>query len=268
MNQNPLLSDAPVVTEIRYAVIMPPEFKPVIRHLNRPEHGLAYSFAGGTVYTFEDGTSLKTPPKSLIYLPKNRSYHVTTSAHRGYTACINFQLLENGSGRANDPFLFTPEDTASIERCFSAANRAWLGKAAGYECRVMANLYEILSVMRCEAAKPYYPSDQYRRVDETVDYIRRSFTLGDVPIEKLAAMAGMSDVYYRRLFKTKYGVSPVRFIQNLRVERAKELIQSSSCTVETARKLAGYGSVSYFCRQFRQITGMTPSEYRARFGRD
>ena len=95
-----------------------------------------------------------------------------------------------------------------------------------------------------------------------IEYIHDHFTGEKLSVEMLSSLCGISSVYFRRLFTVKFGVSPVRYINDLRLSRAKELILSEQYTVEEAARLSGFEDESYFCRFFKKETGMTPSEYR------
>ena len=64
------------------------------------------------------------------------------------------------------------------------------------------------------------------------------------------------------MFRAKYGMSPLQYIKNRRIEYAKELILSSMCTIASAGELSGFTDASYFIREFRRATGLTPGEYR------
>ena len=83
-----------------------------------------------------------------------------------------------------------------------------------------------------------------------------------ISVSSLARHAGMSEVYFRRLFRSAMGVSPAKFIINCRVDRAKELLSEDYLTPEEVSERCGFSSLSYFCRVFKESTGMTPGEFR------
>lgn len=65
-------------------------------HENRPSHGLAFHTEGEKIYTFSDGRSLLVKPNTVIYLPKNSTYRVTTKS-AGDCYAINFDIDEENS---------------------------------------------------------------------------------------------------------------------------------------------------------------------------
>lgn len=69
----------------------------------------------------------------------------------------------------------------------------------------------------------------------------------------------------KRRFKTATGTSLINYLQNLRIEEARRLLEQERITVEEVSLAAGYEDVSFFRRLFRRLTGLTPGEYRRMF---
>lgn len=84
-----------------------------------------------------------------------------------------------------------------------------------------------------------------------------------VTMEQMAAHFGYSKDYFGKLFKESMTVSFNRFHSLLRIEYAKELLESGSYKIYEISELLGYSSVDYFTKLFRQQTGSAPSDYRA-----
>jgi transcriptional regulator GlxA family with amidase domain len=84
-------------------------------------------------------------------------------------------------------------------------------------------------------------------------------------IERLAREVGMSVRSLARRFRRSTGNSPGEYIQRVKVEAAKRALESGE-RVSAVAGLVGYADATAFRRLFRRITGLTPSEYRARYG--
>jgi transcriptional regulator GlxA family with amidase domain len=69
-----------------------------------------------------------------------------------------------------------------------------------------------------------------------------------------------------RRFRKAVGLSPIQYTQQLRVERAKGLLESSALSLEDITGRCGYENVSTFSKVFKRWTNVTPREYRGRFG--
>ena len=250
-----------IISDIEVVCLMLPQHEPQIKHPNRPSTGLAYSVSSTVRYCFTDGNTLVCEPGMFIYLPQGCSYHVER-LESGITCCVNFRLLPSGDPAVTEsPFLLAAKDPEKTERLYSEMFRRWNGKQEGYLFRIRSLLYELFAEMTEQMSAPYFPTDTLRAFAESVTYMQENFS-SELSVSALAAQCGVSEVYYRRIFKMKYGVSPYQYLSNLRVRYAKELLRSSLCSLESAGQMAGFSSSAYFCRQFRKITGMTPTEYR------
>lgn len=81
-------------------------------------------------------------------------------------------------------------------------------------------------------------------------------------IDALAREVGLSRSGFQHLYKKYFGVSAGSDIIRGRVERAKQLLSCTRLSVSEIAARCGYGTSSYFMRQFREMCGKTPSEYR------
>lgn len=84
-----------------------------------------------------------------------------------------------------------------------------------------------------------------------------------VSIARMAQELGYHRTYLTKLFHQEIGVSPVRYLQQLRMERAKLLLLEPLSVEEVARSV-GYADPLYFSKAFKKWFGMTPSDYRKR----
>lgn len=85
-------------------------------------------------------------------------------------------------------------------------------------------------------------------------------------MDELAAYCNTSPRTLLRRFQEAVGMSPVQYAQQLRVERAKGLLESTRLSMEDITGRCGYEDVSTFSKVFKRWTQVTPREYRLRFG--
>lgn len=100
------------------------------------------------------------------------------------------------------------------------------------------------------------------RVLEAIDYLSRALSR-QVPIGELASVVHLSASRLSHLFREQTGVTPHRFAELQRLERAKQLLELTSLPINTVANEVGFGSQFYFATRFRRLTGSTPSAFRA-----
>jgi transcriptional regulator GlxA family with amidase domain len=81
-------------------------------------------------------------------------------------------------------------------------------------------------------------------------------------IRDLAAAVNLSPGRLAHLFKNEVGVSPQRYLNHMRLEGAKELLENGMLSVKEVAAKVGFPNVSSFCRSFKASYGKTPKEYR------
>ena len=109
-------------------------------------------------------------------------------------------------------------------------------------------------------------ADERGRLARLLDWIRAHLA-AEHTIESLAAQASMSPRTLQRQFKASTGLSPYAWIVRERIERAKELLESSRLPAQRIAERVGMGSAESLRHHFRAQVGTAPARYRARFSR-
>jgi AraC-like DNA-binding protein len=84
------------------------------------------------------------------------------------------------------------------------------------------------------------------------------------PVRRLARVSGVSQAHFARSFKDAFGVPPHRYLLTRRIERATALLRDTGLPIIEIAFQTGWESLGTFGRTFRDITGKSPSELRAR----
>src|SRR6478736_5215513 len=84
------------------------------------------------------------------------------------------------------------------------------------------------------------------------------------PVERLASVSGVSEAHFARSFKDAFGVPPHRYLLTRRIERATALLRDTDLPITEIAFQTGWNSLGTFGRVFRDVTGESPSELRAR----
>ena len=83
-----------------------------------------------------------------------------------------------------------------------------------------------------------------------------------ISLEDMSSLLHFSPNYFHKYFKEKTGVTPHRYLLDLKINRAKKLLDSSDKSLLAIAEESGFESQAYFCYVFKKETGMTPKEYR------
>lgn len=89
----------------------------------------------------------------------------------------------------------------------------------------------------------------------------------DLTVHALAQHVTMSDRSFQRLFAREIGVSPGRYVERVRIDAARRLLEHTDDGLGAIARRCGFTTVETFLRAFRRQVGVTPTDYRQRFGR-
>jgi len=113
------------------------------------------------------------------------------------------------------------------------------------------------------AALSLQASDR-KQIEETRSWILDNLEQ-NLPVEKLAAKAGMSPRHFARVFLKDTGTTPAHFVERLRVDTARRRLEESRDKLEKVANDCGFGSIQTLRRSFLRVLRVPPNEYRHRF---
>ncbi|OGV53102.1 MAG: hypothetical protein A2017_04485 [Lentisphaerae bacterium GWF2_44_16] len=154
---------------------------------------------------------------------------------------------------------FMQADNSARELLFRLISRAEDVSISGEIIR-NAMLVELLVALHQNYRRNKNDNDPLEAVRE---YIGANLDK-ELTLPCLAELSGFSQFHFIRVFRGKYGYSPIQFIQKLRIEKAKELLgdESESMKVREVAKASGFKDPLYFSKAFRQWTGTSPEKFR------
>ena len=138
----------------------------------------------------------------------------------------------------------------------------WKNRNTAYHMQCKSILYNILSIMQSEYGLKYTTSKTAALLAPAIDFIKRSYTMSNLSVSMLSEMCEISEDYFRKLFKSIFGISPIKYINSLRMSFAKELLSSEMYAVSEVAELSGYSDMCYFSRKFKEAVGVSPTEFK------
>lgn len=111
-----------------------------------------------------------------------------------------------------------------------------------------------------EVEQPAAPATS-SRLAHTLQYIREHLS-EKISVDELSAHAAMSKPSFHRAFKQEFGFSPLDYILKERMRLAKRCLKDPALSITEVCYEAGFNNLTYFTRMFRQLEGLTPTEYR------
>lgn len=145
-------------------------------------------------------------------------------------------------------------------------------KTPGYEASARAMLIQLLvyvarfrAKLNSEAKEADNEELSGKRslIRDCIRYIEEHYP-EEIRLDNLADRAYLSPEYFSKVFKRLTSQTPIEFINNVRLEKAKNLLASSALPVTDIAYRTGFHDSNYFSRQFKKSTGLTPGDYRKR----
>ncbi|MCU0902322.1 MAG: AraC family transcriptional regulator [Tabrizicola sp.] len=81
----------------------------------------------------------------------------------------------------------------------------------------------------------------------------------------MTAASGLTPRTFKRRFEPATGYTPLDYVQSLRIEEAKQMLESSDTAIDEVGQEVGYAEPAAFRRLFKRSTGLSPLQYRQRF---
>lgn len=218
--------------------------------INRFAYGLSFCQDGKITYT-HNGKDFISDPEHAILLPMGQHYTLFGN-ETGHFPLINFYCTEEFC--SEDFLLFPLQNPESYLKDYERMRHLMLFPQN--RCKVMSILYDIFSRLETEALK------ERDILAPALSFLEEHYMDPDLNNTILASQARISEVYFRRMFKDRYGATPGQYLSEIRLSKAKQLLTSGGLTVTEIAEKSGYASVYHFCRAFKTSTGQTPTEYK------
>ena len=251
------------ITGVRHNWPTPPDF-----HLKRPNGHPDFTFVHFTtsVDLYLNGEKINTPEHAcIIYKPgTSQDFHCPNGMLHDWFHFTNIppNLLEE-LNLPTDLLIF-PKQWSFITNLTEDIENEFYAKKEHSEQIIDLKVKELL-IKLSRALK----SNQYEIVDKKItsdlkglrSLIKQNLSL-DWTIEKMAKEVHLSPSRFAHLYQSFYGISPINDLILMRISTAQNALTFTADNVNEIAYSLGYKNLSHFCKQFRKIVGISPSQFR------
>lgn len=216
---------------------------------------LIFNISGHSTVHF-NGIELENLPETIRFLPKGPNKQYVVLRHE-WGECIDV-FFDTDMPVSEDAFVKSVASNEKVGNLFKRIFAVWVSKEKGYYFESVSLLYRIFAELEKENRSPKKHAD---KIVPAIELIHNEFLKRDISIEEIAAAANMCESYFQRLFKEKYGVSPKRYIIQLKINHACDLLRLERYTVTQVADLCNFSDVYFFSRQFKEYMGITPTQF-------
>ena len=219
---------------------------------NRNFNALSFRFKADTVLKIKSD-AFQMKDNYISFVPSRLDYSRVSKIDE--LIVIHFEVI---NCNARDIEFFKPKYPETFQSLFTSIWECWNHKEVGYKYKCSAIFNEILAMCYSEN---YKPKPINSKIKNSVDYLLKHYNDCDLSIKAIAEQSFMSEVYFRKLFKEDYGISPQKYIIHLRIQCAKELISTGYYSLKEIALMSGYTDYKYFSTEFKKQVEVSPSDY-------
>lgn len=201
-----------------------------------------------------------TPGDCYILFPGDTIIHTADSKEprKGYWCAIDgfdlgFIFKEAGISSVNP---FAPKELFSeLCACIQKMVAEWGKGDAGESLRETSCIYDFLGILM----KNQKASISDDRIERAIGLMETKYH-EKLSVDQIAREIGLERSYFSVLFKEKTTISPYQYLNTLRINKACNLIENENCSITEAAIATGFDPCN-FARNFKRVTGKTPTEY-------
>lgn len=225
-----------------------------VRKISRRwQSGIVFSPHGTSLYK-SDGRVCRADSSHAVFLPEGAAYTIECQAG-DLCPLINFSC-QNGFTELTE---LESDNIPAILDGFRDAEQKCSSGNPDFTFDCLAYIYKTLSALLREDTESRAKSATFRAA---ADYIAANYFDTELSNDTIAAALNTSTVAFRTEFKRSCGISPMRYVTRLRMEKAKLLLCDKSVSVQEVAAAVGYSSIYSFSRTFKKSCGISPNQFR------
>ncbi|MBO4876572.1 MAG: helix-turn-helix transcriptional regulator [Ruminococcus sp.] len=230
--------------------------------------------SGGKEYHLDEKEILIIPPGELHSMPAQEGRRIIFQCDNAMLSGL--PTLENIMPVFSSAMHITQELSKELyvisRKSVLDIYTEYYSKSPLADVHIFLNLLSILTAAReyqlslteAESAANAVSTDDTRKFSLVMKYINQNY-MYELPLEKLAEVAGYSKYHFSRIFKEYNGMPYIQYINSKRIKAAERLMADPSLSVTDIAMQSGFSSITTFNRVFRKAKGCTPTEFKKMF---
>ena len=225
----------------------------------RYSDAFVYVISGGCTYQFDDGVKFSVQAGDVFYLPCQSQYTRDVCRREDYHVIFcDFTFSKVSLQGAK----FAGQYLKNANSLFTKLLNVYRSPLKYKTTECMSVLYAIYNSLQRETEHVYLEKEKKEIIADSKKYMEENFNNSELSIPILAQRIGISEVYFRKLFKSMYAISPLKYLTSLRLKNAITLMEYPVLSLEECALQSGFSSLQYFCRIFKKEFGISPGKYR------
>ena len=220
----------------------------------RHSDAFVFVLTGSCTYHFND-YSVTANEGDILYLSAGEIYTMDIHTDKYASIYCDFEF-DSSKKRKSD--IYPTTDFLQTKKLFKKLMKLYPTSFSEY----MSVIYEIYGIILLSANNTYLNPTTEKSIENSKKYIDANFKNSELSIRILSEQANMSEVYYRKLFRSKFDISPYRYIIACRLKNAQSLMNYTFLTLEECALQSGFSSLQHFCKTFKSTYGISPGKYR------
>lgn len=228
-----------------------------VRHIrNRLHTGFVFTLYGKTEFVNDDKVFIGDE-KHVMLAPQGFDYDVITKED-SMNLIIDFELA---SGFFNEMYNFNIDESKSFYKTYLNMEKQYYFPTPNSELIGLRNLYDITARIIGFGKK----DDRFKPIELSERYLETNVYDQKLSISEIAKASNISEVYFRRLFKDKYNISPYEYINEKRIKKAKDALIYDDDNISEIALSCGFSNIYSFSRAFKKSVGISPSDYKKKY---